>query len=135
MSSAQLRCCRRNSSVSEVAAAVTEAAMAGVISGASGQTDSAHSSLNGLTSSNTAGETTQDGATSSNAVSDTAGIAVNGPSTRETQGNSGLSSQQDVRVDTDQMAMRLALDVLWTGSGPGAAQHPAQASENTDALQ
>lgn len=120
--------------MSEVAAAVTEAAMAGVISGASGQADSAHSNLNGLTSSNTAEETTQDGATPSNAGSDTAGIAVNAPSTSETQGNSGLSSQQDVQIDTDQMAMRLALDVLWTGSGSGAAQHPSPASENTDAL-
>ncbi len=113
---------RRNSSVSEVAAAVTEAAMAGVISGTSGQTDSAHSGPNRLTS-NTVAEA------SSGPVEE--GASANGPSTNESQGRNVNSSQQEVQMDADQMAMRLALDVLWTGAGSGAAQQSSQSEEST----
>ncbi len=111
---------RRNSSVSEVAAAVTEAAMAGVISGTSGQTDNAHSGSNRLTS-NTEAE-----ASSGLAEED---ASANGPSTNESQGRNVTSPQQEVQMDADQMAMRLALDVLWTGAGSGAAQQSSQTSD------
>ena len=113
---------RRNSSVSEVAAAVTEAAMAGVISGTSGPTDSAHSGLNRLTS-NTEAEV------SSGPAEEDA--SANGPSTNESQGRNDNNSQQEVQLDADQMAMRLALDVLWTGAGSGAAQQSSQTSDES----
>jgi len=117
---------RRNSSVSEVAAAVTEAAMAGVISSTSGQTDSAHSGLNRLTS-NTEAEA------SPGPVEEDA--SVNSPSTNESQGRNDNSSQHEVQMDADQMAMRLALDVLWTGAGSGAAQQSSHTSEESTVQQ
>lgn len=108
--------------MSEVAAAVTEAALASVISGTSGQTDSAHSGLNRLTS-NTEAEA------SPGPVEEDA--SANSPSTDESQGRNDNSSQHEVQMDADQMAMRLALDVLWTGAGPGAAQQSSQTSEES----
>lgn len=111
---------RRNSSVSEVAAAVTEAAMAGVISGTSGQTDSAHAGPNRL-ASNTVTE-----ASTGAAVEDP---STNGTSMNESQSQMDSSSQQEVQMDADQMAMRLALDVLWTGAGSSAAQQSSQTSD------
>ena len=117
---------RRNSSVSEVAAAVTEAAMAGVISGTSGQTDSAQSGPNRLLS-NTLTE-----ASSGTAEED---ASADGPSTNESQGKNDISSQQEVQIDTDQMAMRLALDVLWTGAGSGAAQQSSHTSDEASVQQ
>jgi len=109
-----------------VAAAVTEAAMAGVISGTSGQTDSAQSGPNRLTS-NTVAE-----ASSGTAEED---ASANGPSTNESQGRNDSSSRQEVQMDADQMAMRLALDVLWTGAGSGAAQQSSQTSDESTVQQ
>ncbi|KAL0035338.1 hypothetical protein WJX77_001763 [Trebouxia sp. C0004] len=117
---------RRNSSVSEVAAAVTEAAMAGVISGTSGQTDSAHAGPNRLTSNTVAD------ASSGTAEED---ASTNGTSTIESQGRNVNSSQQEVQMDADQMAMRLALDVLWTGAGCGTAQQSTQTSDESSVQQ
>ncbi|KAA6417907.1 MAG: GTPase activator NB4S EVI5 [Trebouxia sp. A1-2] len=117
---------RRNSSVSEVAAAVTEAAMVGVISGTSGQTDSAQSGPNRLTS-NTAAE-----ASSGPAEEE---VSASGPSTNESQGRNDNSSRQEIEMDADQMAMRLALDVLWTGAASGAAQQSSQTSDESSVQQ
>ncbi len=111
--------------MSEVAAAVTEAAMAGVISGTSGQTDSAHSGPNRLTS-NTEAE-----ASAGPVEEDASAIS---PSTNESQGRHD-NSQQEVQMDADQMAMRLALDVLWTGAGSGVAQQSSHTSEESTVQQ
>lgn len=116
--------------MSEVAAAVTEAAMAGVISGTSAQTDSSQAGLNRLTSINTGRDATQDGAGSS-----TEEFSSEGPPTNENPAFSDQGSRPEVDLDADQMAMRLALDVLWTGSGSGAAQQSSQVSGSTNVQQ
>ena len=104
-----------------MAAAVTEAAMAGVIASSSGQADS---TLNSFASSDRADAAAQDLASSTSTVDDsTTGSATNEADEQAENANLGM--------DTDQMAMRLALDVLWTGGGPGAAK-PVQASENLE---
>ena len=110
--------------MSEVAAAVTEAARAGVISGTSGQTDTAHSGPTRL-ASNTVAE----------ASSGTAEEDANGPLTNESQGQNDNSSPQEMQMDADQMAMRLALDVLWTGAGSGPAQQSSQTSDESSVQQ
>ena len=116
---------RRASSVSEVAAAVTEAAMAGVIASSSAQTDS---SLGDLSSSGTAGAAPQDSATTADANDNSAA----GTSAHEKASEQDV--RQDVGMDTDQMAMRIALDVLWTGGGSGAAPglQTSQPSDGTE---
>ena len=108
---------RRASSVSEVAAAVAEAAIAGVSASSAVQADS---SLG----------TSQDGVSSS--------ATEAGPSAAKlpaTDAETDKALRQEASMHADQLAMRLALDVLWTGGGSGAAQEASQSSEGTGVLQ
>ena len=114
-----MSCFRRASSVSEVAAAVTEAAMAGVIASSSGQADSM---LSNSASSDRADAGAQDLASSTGTMDN----SIAGSEANE------QASSESISMDTDQMAMRLALDVLWTGGGSGAAKPPVQASGSAE---
>ena len=119
-------CFRRASSVSEVAAAVTEAAMAGVIASSSGQADT---TLNNLAISDRADAAAQHFASSTSTVDN----STTGSATNEANDQAGTD---DFGIDTDQMAMRLALDVLWTGGGSGVTKPavPASGSAESDVL-
>lgn len=101
--------CRRASSVSEMAAAVSQAAAAGVLATTSSDTADQAQSL----------DSTEQQASASTAVSTAEGSQ--GP-VLEPKGSSQPQSEQ---LDPDQMAMRLALDVLWTGAG---SSNPQQSS-------
>lgn len=98
---------------------MTEAAMAGVIASSSGQADS---TLSNAASSDRADTGAQDLASSTGTLDNsTAGSDAN-----------DQASSASISMDTDQMAMRLALDVLWTGGGAGAAKPPDQASGSAE---
>ena len=109
-----------------MAAAVAEAAITGVIANSSSQTDS---TLNNLVPSDRADTAAQDVMSSTDKVEiSTAGSAMN--EANETTGEPSIS------MHTDQMAMRLALDVLWTGGGSGTVKPAVQTpgSAESDAL-
>lgn len=93
--------------------------MAGVIASSAGQADSM---LSNPASSDRADTGAQDLASSTGTLDN---------STAGSEANEQASSES-VSMDTDQMAMRLALDVLWTGGGPGAAKPPVQASGSAE---
>ena len=94
--------------------------MAGVIASSSGQADS---TLNNSASSDRADAAAQDLVSSTSTVDN----SITGSATNEADEQAG-----NFGMDTDQMAMRLALDVLWTGGGPGAAKPAVQASETAE---
>lgn len=107
-------CNRQASNVSEVAAAVTAAAVAGASSATQ-----ADSTLNDLGASDIAEAASQDGTSSTSRV---------GASAADSDMASPQAGEQQTGIDTDQVAMRLALDVLWTAG----AKPPVQASGNTE---
>ena len=114
--------------MTEVAAAVTEAAMAGVIASSAVQTDS---SLGNPSTSSAGGAATQGISTGADATDDsTAGLSMHEKASEQVV-------RQEAGMDADQMAMRIALDVLWTGGGSGAVseQQSSQLSENAEAPQ
>lgn len=105
---------RRASSVSEMAAAVSQAAAAGVIASTVGQAD------------NDAAEQAIPTDSTAQQLSDSAGGSTAGIRQGRILGSQGSSKQQSEELDPDQMAMRLALDVLWTGASSGSAQPSVQ---------
>lgn len=107
-------CDRRPSNVSEVAAAVAEAAVAGASSAT--QADSTFRSFG---ASDRADAASQDVTSSISSVDASAADSDNA---------SAQAGEQQSGIDTDQMAMRLALDVLWTAG----AKPPVQASGSTE---
>lgn len=106
---------RRASSMSEVAAAVTEAATAGVISSTAPLSSSNHSASDQMSASTSSVDAQKEDAQPDATVS-TNGI----------ESATAKLSRQSLSMDDGQLAMRLALDVLWTGSGSGAAQPSEQ---------
>ena len=107
---------RRASSVSEMAAAVSQAAAGGVIASTAGQAGNEPAGLIVTTDS------TEQPIGDSNSEHSTSGTSQS-----RLLGSQGSSVQQNEAVDPDQVAMRIALDVLWTG-GSAAAQSSKQAS-------
>ena len=103
-----------------MAAAVAEAAMSRVLSTTSAQTDGSQPAL-----------TSQEGATSSSQASAQGEIKGHDASAYEARGDGAEPASHGVELDADQVGMRLALDVLWTGSGSGAAQPLTQAAGGT----
>ena len=97
--------------MSEVAAAVTEAATAGVISSTAPLSSSNHSASDQISASTSSVEAPKEDAQPDATVS-----------TNGTETATAKLSRQSLSMDDGQLAMRLALDVLWTGSGSGAAQ-------------
>lgn len=83
-----------------MAAAVSQAAAAGVLAS---------------TSNDTAGQVSLLNDTEQQSSSDTAGSTVESSQGRALV-STGSHKQQNDELDPDQMAMRLALDVLWTGA-------------------
>ena len=92
--------------------------MAGVIASSSGQADT---TLNNLATSDRADAAAQDLASSTSTMDNSVTSASNEVNEQAGSDNFG--------IDTDQMAMRLALDVLWTGGGPGVTKPAIPASE------
>ena len=104
-----------------MAAAVTEAAMAGVIASSS----QADTMFNNLATSDRADAAAQELASSTSTVDNSA----TGSATNEVNEQAGTDN---LGIDADHMAMRLALDVLWTGGGSGVTKPAVSASENVE---
>ena len=100
-----------------MAAAVSQAAAAGVIASTAGQAENEPAGLIVTTDST---QQQNDGSKAELQPCDA--------SQDRMLGSQGSSKQQNGEVDPDQVAMRIALDVLWTGGGSGAAQSSKQAS-------
>ena len=98
----------------EVAAAVTEAAVA-----AASSATQADSRVNSFAASDRAEAAAQDVMSSASRVD---GCAADSDKATSQAG------EQQTGIDTDQMAMRLALDVLWTAG----AKPPVQASGSAE---
>lgn len=105
-------CDRRASNVSEVAAAVAEAAVAADSS--AGHADRVRSLVPSGRAEAAAQYTTPL----------TTGLVDGSADDLATHEANAQAGEQQTGIDTDQMAMRLALDVLWTG----AAKPPVQGS-------
>lgn len=99
-----------------MAAAVSQAAAAGVIASTAGQAENEPAGLIVTTDSTQQND-------DSNAEQQPCDASQD-----RMLGSQGSSKQQNGEVDPDQVAMRIALDVLWTGGGSGAAQSSKQAS-------